>query len=169
MIERFYMIQIQKYLIMQMSLTLSFDVMINLIWSSTDVLTETTCIFCFAIKLLFIASINQSRWQRCWRNVMTEEIWRIYCFICRIVTKESLSSNWLIHEFAKISVIISQMMKLLDLIYFIHSCDIDIESIHERHYAMCIKWTKLSEKENRLSTTQRLHVVKTIMLRLCTQ
>ena len=55
------------------------------------------------------------------------------------------------------------------LIYFIHFCDIDIESTHERHYAMCIKWTKLFEKENHSSTTQWLHVVETIMLKLCIQ
>ncbi len=58
MIEIFHMTQIQKYSIMQASLTLSFDVIINLVWSSTDVSTETTCIFRFAIRLLFIASIN---------------------------------------------------------------------------------------------------------------
>ncbi len=80
---------------MQTSLTLSFDVMINLVWSSTDVSTETTCIFRFAIRLLFIASINQLRWQRRWRNATTEEIWRIYCFICRIATRESSSSNYI--------------------------------------------------------------------------
>ncbi len=44
---------------------------------------------------------------------MTEEIWRIYCFICRIATREDSSLNWSVHEFAKISAIISQMMKLL--------------------------------------------------------
>ncbi len=98
---------------MQASLTLSFDVAINLVWSSTDVSTETTCIFRFAIKLLFIASINQSRWQRCWKDAMIEEIWRIYCFICKIMTRESSSLNWSVHELAKISTIISQMMKLL--------------------------------------------------------
>ncbi len=113
MIERFHTTQIQKYSIMQMSLTLSFDVMINLVWSSTDVSTETTCIFRFTIKLLFIALINQLRWQRCWKDVMTEKIWKIYCFICKIAIRESSSSNWSVHEFAKISVIILQMMKLL--------------------------------------------------------
>ena len=113
MIERFHTTQIQEYSIMWISLTLSFDVAINLVWSSTDVSTETTCIFRFAIRLLFIASINQSRWQRRWRNATTEEIWRIYCFICKIATRESSSLNWSVHEFVKISVIISQMMKLL--------------------------------------------------------
>ncbi len=113
MIERFHTTQIQKYSIMQMSLTLNFDVVINLVWSSTDVSTETTCIFRFAIRLLFIASINQSRWQRCWRNATIKEIWRIYCFICRIATRESSSLNWSVHELAKTSAIISQMMKLL--------------------------------------------------------
>ncbi len=98
---------------MQASLTLSFDVTINLVWSLTDVSTETTCIFRFAIKLLFITSINQLRWQRCWRDATTEEIQRIYCFICRIITRQSLSLNWSVHKFAKISTIILQMMKLL--------------------------------------------------------
>jgi len=113
MIERFHTTQIQKYSIMQVSLTLNFDVVINLVWSSTDVSTETTRIFRFAIRLLFVALINQLRWQRRWRNVMIEEIWRIYCFICKIATKESSSSNWSVHELAKISAITSQMMKLL--------------------------------------------------------
>ncbi len=27
----------------------------------------------------------------------------------------------------------------------------------EKNYAMCIEWTKLSERENRSSTTQQLH------------
>ncbi len=113
MIERFYMTQIQEYSIMQASLTLSFDLVINLVWFSTDVSTETTCIFHFAIKLLFIALINQLTWQKRWRNATTEEIERIYCFICKIATREDLSLNWSVHEFAKISTIISQMMKLL--------------------------------------------------------
>ncbi len=113
MIERFHTTQIQKYWIVQASLTLSFNVVINLVWSSTDVSTETTCIFRFAIRLLFIALINQLRWQRCWRNATTEEIWRIYCFICKIATRENSSLNWSVHELAKISAIISQMMKLL--------------------------------------------------------
>ncbi len=52
---------------------------------------------------------------------------------------------------------------------FIHSCDIDLNSIHEENYAMYIEWIKLSEKENRLSTTQQLHIVKTIKLTLCYQ
>ncbi len=69
--------------------------------------------FRFTIKLLFIALINQLRWQRCWKDVMTEKIWKIYCFICKIAIRESSSSNWSVHEFAKISVIILQMMKLL--------------------------------------------------------
>jgi hypothetical protein len=107
------MIQIQEYSIMQVSLTLSFEIIINLIWSSTDVSAETTCIFHFAIRLLFIALINQLKCQRCWRNAMIEEIWRIYCFICRIATREISSLNWSVHEFAKISAIISWMIIFL--------------------------------------------------------
>ncbi len=34
---------------------------------------------------------------------------------------------------------------------FIHSYDIDLNSIYERNYAMYIEWTKLSEKENHSS------------------
>ncbi len=52
---------------------------------------------------------------------------------------------------------------------FIHSCDIDLDSIHEGNYAMCIERTKFSEKENRSSTTQQLHIVETIKLTLCYQ
>ncbi len=55
-----------------------------------------------------------------------------------------------------------------DLIWFefIHSCDIDLDSTHEKNYVMCIEWTKLFEKENHSSTTWWLHVVKTIKLTL---
>jgi len=45
---------------------------------------------------------------------------------------------------------------------FIHFCDIDLDSIYERNYAMYIEWTKLSERENRSLITQQLHVVETI-------
>ncbi len=58
-----------------------------------------------------------------------------------------------------------------DLIWFefIHSCDIDLDSTHEKNYVMYIKWTKFSEKENRSSTTQQLHIIETIKLTLCYQ
>ena len=79
----------------------------------TRIITETTCIFRFAIRLLFVALINQLRCQKRWKDAMIEKIWRIYCFICRIATKEVLSLNWSVHELAKISVIISWMMILL--------------------------------------------------------
>ncbi len=42
-----------------------------------------------------------------------------------------------------------------------------IKSIHERLYAMCIKWTKLSEIENHSLFIQLLHAVKTTRLKLC--
>ncbi len=42
-----------------------------------------------------------------------------------------------------------------------------IKSTHERLYAMCVEWTKLSEVENRSLFIQLLHAVKTIKLRLC--
>ncbi len=65
----------------------------------------------------------------------------------------------------------SVVSNVFDLIWFdfIHSCDIDLNSIHEKNYAMCIEWTKFSEKENHSSTTQRLHIVETIKLTLCYQ
>jgi len=49
---------------------------------------------------------------------------------------------------------LNKYIKLFDLIWFefIHSYDIDLNSIHERNYAMYIEWTKLSEKENHSST-----------------
>ncbi len=58
-----------------------------------------------------------------------------------------------------------------DLIWFefIHSYNIDLDSTYERNYAMYIEWTKLFEKENYSSTTQWLHVIKTIKLTLCYQ
>ncbi len=42
-----------------------------------------------------------------------------------------------------------------DLIWFefIHSCDIDLNLTYEGNYAMYIERTKLSERENRSSTT----------------
>ncbi len=56
-----------------------------------------------------------------------------------------------------------------DLIWFefIHFCDIDLDSIHEKNYVICIKWTKLFKKENRSLITWWLHVVETIKLTLC--
>ncbi len=67
--------------------------------------------------------------------------------------------------------LINNALIWFDLIWFefIHFCDIDLDLTHEKNYAMCIKRTKLSEKENRSSTTQRLHVVETIKLTLCYQ
>ncbi len=79
------------------------------------------------------------------------------------------------YEFIIIIIIILLFYYFLfiwfDLIWFefIHSCDIDLSSIHERNYAMYIEWTKFSEKENRSSTTWWLHVVETIKLTLCYQ
>ncbi len=42
-----------------------------------------------------------------------------------------------------------------------------IRLTHEKLYAMCIEWTKLSEIENRSLFIQLLHAVETIKLRLC--
>ncbi len=42
-----------------------------------------------------------------------------------------------------------------------------IKSTHKRLYAMCVKWTKFSEIENRSLFIQLLHAVKMIKLRLC--
>jgi len=42
-----------------------------------------------------------------------------------------------------------------------------IRLTHEKLYAMCVEWTKLSEVENRSLFIQLLHAVKTIKLRLC--
>ncbi len=58
--------------------------------------------------------------------------------------------------------IISQFNQLiwfdLNLIWFefIHSCDINLNSTHEKLYAIYIEWTKLFEKENHSSTIQWL-------------
>ncbi len=75
----------------------------------------------------------------------------------------SIQSNFIFNEVFRI-----RMTKEIDLIWFefIHFCDIDLDSTHEKNYAMCIKWIKLSEKENRLSTTWWFHVVETIKLTL---
>ncbi len=44
-------------------------------------------------------------------------------------------------------------MNKCDCDYNSYSCNIDLDSIYEKLYAMCIEWTKLSERENRSSTT----------------
>ncbi len=70
-----------------------------------------------------------------------------------------------------INDIIKNILNVKYLIWFefIHSCDIDLDSTHEKNYAMCIEWTKLSEKENRLLTTWWLHVIETMNLKQCYQ
>ncbi len=42
-----------------------------------------------------------------------------------------------------------------------------IRSTHEKLYAMCVKWTKLSEIENHSLSIRLLHAVETTRLRLC--
>ncbi len=42
-----------------------------------------------------------------------------------------------------------------------------IKSTHKKLYAMCIKWTKLFEIENRSLFIRLLHAVETIKLKLC--
>ncbi len=41
------------------------------------------------------------------------------------------------------------------------------DQFNEKLYAIYIKWTKLSEKENHLSSIWWLHVVETMIMRLC--
>ncbi len=97
----------------------------------------------------------------------SKNLFNITCYIC----------NWKSHYFTdykdeKVKNKLKEFdVNWFDLIWFefIHSCDIDLSSTHERNYVMCIKWTKLFEKENRSSTTQWLHVVETINLTLCYQ
>ncbi len=48
-----------------------------------------------------------------------------------------------------------------------------IRSIHEKLYAICIEWTKLSEVENHLQSTWLLHAVETVsfetMYQICSR
>jgi len=48
-----------------------------------------------------------------------------------------------------------------------------IRSTHEKLYAICIEWTKLSEVENHLQSTRLLHAVKTVsfetMYQICSR
>ncbi len=48
-----------------------------------------------------------------------------------------------------------------------------IKSTHERLYAICIKWTKLSEIENHSQSIWLLHAVKTVsfetMYQICSR
>ena len=50
---------------------------------------------------------------------------------------------------------------------FIHFCDIDLNSTHEKLYAIYIEWTKLSEKENHSSFIWWLHIIETMIMKLC--
>ena len=63
-----------------------------------------------------------------------------------------------------------QVMMLKSLIIIIISLYILVTSIkltHEKLYAMCVKWTKLSEIENHSLFIQLLHAVETTRLKLC--
>jgi hypothetical protein len=42
-----------------------------------------------------------------------------------------------------------------------------LDWLMRNNYAICVKWTKLSEIENRSLSMQLLHAVKTIKLKLC--
>ncbi len=48
-----------------------------------------------------------------------------------------------------------------------------IRSTHERFYAICIEWTKLSEVENHSQSTRLLHAVETVsfetMYQICSR
>ncbi len=70
----------------------------------------------------------------------------------------------IMYRWISLSTVNKEIINKFSLIWFefIYSCDIDLNSIHEENYVMCIKWTKLSERENHSLTTWWLHIVETI-------
>jgi len=80
----------------------------------------------------------------------------------------NLSNSFLLNFFC-FRFFADSIIKLLIIIIIINSYTLVtlIRSTHERLYAMCVEWTKLSEVENRSLFIRLLHAVKTIKLRLC--
>ncbi len=63
--------------------------------------------------------------------------------------------------------------KILIIIINSYTFVTSIKSTHERLYAICIEWTKLSEIENHLQSTWLLHAVETVsfetMYQICSR
>ena len=76
---------------------------------------------------------------------------------------DKLSIVNLFFQVIKSFLIINFIIIIINSYTFVTS----IRSTHERVYAMCVEWTKLSEVENRSLSIRLLHVVETIKLRLC--
>ncbi len=79
--------------------------------------------------------------------------------------------SWLIiRKFAKAEILSFMLWTCKNMIIIIINSYIlmtSIRSTHERLYAMCIEWTKLSEIENHSLSIRLLHAVETTRLRLC--
>ncbi len=65
------------------------------------------------------------------------------------------------------AIIVLKIDWLIIIIINSYTLVTSIRLTHERLYAMCVEWTKLSEIENRLLFIQLLHAVETIKLKLC--
>ncbi len=50
---------------------------------------------------------------------------------------------------------------------FIHFYDIDLNSTHEKLYAIYIEWTKLFKRENHSSFIWWLCIIETMIMKLC--
>jgi len=69
--------------------------------------------------------------------------------------------------FIKLLILLLLLNKLIIIIINSYIFVTSIKSTHEKLYAMCIEWTKLSEIENHSLFIQLLHAVETTRLRLC--
>ena len=78
----------------------------------------------------------------------------------RVRIKKKKKKKWLINNKVNNKVII---IIIINSYTFITS----IRLIHEKLYAICVEWTKLSEIENRSLFIQLLHAIETIKLKLC--
>ncbi len=76
----------------------------------------------------------------------------------------SLLNNFLLNFFCFRFFADSMIKSLIIIIIIINSYTLvtSIKSIHEKLYAICIKWTKLSEVENHSQFTWLLHAVETV-------
>ncbi len=77
----------------------------------------------------------------------------------------------LVRNLIKRNIIINNCNNLLTILIIIiinsYTFVTLIRLTHEKLYAMCVKWTKLSEIENYSLSIRLLHAVETTRLRLC--
>jgi len=88
-------------------------------------------------------------------SIINKVLWLAIKLICM--------QCWLQISICMLQEIYMQMRKLI-IIIIINSYTLvtSIKSTHEKLYAICIEWTKLSEVENHLQSIQLLHAVETV-------